>query len=172
MPRVICTKFIGRIDIMILYGPNIKTMSSHSWKLQAVLTLSQLIKFNSLARRRVDSSHSITHSEERETPLPQYLGILIHSRTCKKELVDTQFDLCLCISYDRVMAISKIVNNNLLFHQFENEKIMCPPNFFINAAIDDPNSTTAKDSFHGTGIFLFQYPQSEISGLNHPKTRS
>ena len=160
MPRVICTKFIGSIHI---YGPNIKTQSSHSWKPQAVLTWSQLIKFNSVTRCRLDSSHSIRHSEERKTPLPQYLGILIHNRTCKKELMDTLFDLGLCISYDRVMAILTILNNKLLFHQIENKKVICTPNLFINVAIDDPSSSTAKDSFHGTGISLFQHTQSEIS---------
>ncbi len=68
------------------------------------------------------------------------------------------------------MTISTILNNNLCL-QYETEKVMCPPklkiNFFTNAALDNidhnPSSTTAKDSFHGTGISLFQHPQHEAS---------
>ena len=61
---------------MILYGPNIKTQSSHLTKPQAVLTISQLLKFNSFARCRENRSHTVKHNIERETPLPQYLGVL------------------------------------------------------------------------------------------------
>ena len=99
---------------MILYGPNIKTQSSYLSTPQAALTLSQLLKFNSFARcRGRDTSHTLRHKEERETPLPQYLGVLIHSKTRKRELVDALFELGLCISYDRVLSISTILGNNL-----------------------------------------------------------
>lgn len=160
---------------MILYGPNIKTQSNHLLKPQAVLTLAQLLKFNSFARCRDVTSHTVRHNEERETPLPQYLGVLIHSKTRKRELVDALFELGLCISYERVMTISTILNNNLCL-QFETDKVMCPPklkeNILTNYAVLDnidhnPSSTTAKDSFHGTGISLFQHPQCEASGVEH-----
>lgn len=40
---------------------------------------------------------------------------------------------------------------------------------FTTAAIDNidhnPSSTTAKDSFHGTGISLFQHPTANFSGI-------
>ncbi len=121
---------------MILYGPNIKTQSSHSSKPQAVLTLAQLLKFNSFTRCKDVASHTIRHNEERETPLPQYLGVLIHSKTRKRELVDALFELALfelglSISYERVMTISTILNNNLCL-QYETEKVMCPPKLKIN----------------------------------------
>ena len=145
---------------MILYGPNIKTQSSYMSTPQAALTLSQLLKFNSFARcRGRDTSHTLRHREERETPLPQYLGVLIHHKTRKRELVDALFELGLCISYDHVLSISTILGNNLC-RQFEIEKNVCPPTLrkklFTNATIDNldhnTSSTTAEDSFHGTGI--------------------
>ena len=151
---------------MILYGPNIKTQSSYLSTPQAALTLSQLLKFNSFARcRGRDTSHTLRHKEERETPLPQYLGVLIHSKIRKRELVDALFELGLCISYDRVLSISTILGNNLC-RQFEIKKTVCPPmlrkNLFTNAAIDNidhnPSSTTAEDSFH-MGLV---YPYSSI----------
>ena len=156
---------------MILYGPNIKTQSIHSLTPQAVLTLSQLLKFNSFACCRGDSSHAIKHMEGRETPFPQYLGVMIHTKTRKRELVDALFELGLCISHDRVLNISALLGNSLC-NQFEVEKIVCHPklrkNLFITSAIDNvdhyPSSTTAQYSFHGTGISIFQHPQNETSG--------
>ncbi len=79
--------------------------------------------------------------------------------------MDALFELGLCISYDRVMSISTLLGNNLC-HKFEMEKSVCPPKLkgklFTTAAIDniDHNlsSTTAQDSFHGTGISIFQHP--------------
>ena len=105
-------------------------------------------------------------------PVPLYLGVLIHSRTRKRELIDALFELGLSISYDRVMSISTILGNNLC-HQFEMEKTVCPPKLkgelFTTAAIDNidhnPSSTTAQDSFHGTGISVFQHPRLEASGV-------
>ena len=157
---------------MILYGPNMKTQSSYLSTPQAVLTLSQLLMFNSFARCRDDNSHTLRHKQERETPLPQYLGVLIHSKTRKRELVDAMFELGLCISYDRLLSISTTLGNNLC-HQFEVEKTVCPPKLrgkvFTTAAIDNldhnPSSTTAEDSFHGTGISIFQHPRCEASGV-------
>ncbi len=156
---------------MILYGPNIKTQSSNLVTPQAALALSQLLVFNSFALCRGGSSNSLIHHQESETPLPLYVGVLVHSKTRKRELVDALFELGLNISYDRVMSISTILGNNLC-HQFEIEKNVCPSNLkrnlHTNAAIDNldhnPSFTTAQDSFHGTAISLFQHPRPEASG--------
>ena len=71
-----------------------------------------------------------------------------------------------------VLSISTILGNNLC-RQFEIEKNVCPPTLrkklFTNAAIDNldhnTSSTTAEDSFHGTGISIFQHPRCESSGV-------
>ena len=101
-------------------------------------------------------------------PLSQYLGVLIHSKTHKRELVNALFELGLCISYEHVMTITTILNNNL-GHQFDTENVMCPPklrkNIFINNIDHNPSSTTAKDSFYGTGISLFQHP--DMNQVDH-----
>lgn len=54
------------------------------------------------------------------------------------------------------------------------EKAVCPPELkgglFTTAAaynIDhNPSSTSAHDSFHGTGISLFQHPDNDFSGAS------
>ena len=83
---------------MILYGPNIKTQSSHWSKPQAVLTPVTQVQ--------------LLHAVEMIAPTL--------SGTMKKEkhlgvLVDAMFEL----------GLSTLLNNNLC-HQVEIEKLMCP----------------------------------------------
>ena len=111
------------------------------------------------------------HNKARESPLPTYVGLTVHARPRKRELVETLFDLGLSISYDRVMAVFTAMGNRVckLFHR---EQVVCPPNLrhrlFTTSAIDNidhnPSSTTATDSFHGTRILFFQYPTAQIPG--------
>ena len=156
---------------MVLYGTNITTQTSSASMPQPALTLSQLLMYNCLVRQ--SKTATITrHSQDRETPLPVYLGIMVHTKTRKRALVDTLFNLRLCISYDRVLDISRELGNKICYH-YEVEKAVCPPQLkdglFTNAAVDNidhnPSSTSAHDSFHGTGISLFQHPDDAFTGV-------
>ena len=137
---------------------------------QAALTVSQLIRFNSVVRHRKDSQ-AIYHTKDRETPLPTYLGLLVHAETRKKSLVDKLCDLGLSISYNRVLEISSEMGNNM-GERFQAEKVVCPSNLklklFTTSAVDNidhnPSSTTATGSLHGTAISLFQHPTKENQG--------
>ncbi|KAG7160440.1 hypothetical protein Hamer_G001690, partial [Homarus americanus] len=123
-------------------------------------------------RCREGNSSTLRHGQKRETPVPVYLGLLIHTKTHKKELVDVPFKLRFCISYNRVLGISIHLGNDICRY-FEMEKAVCPPNlkggFLTTAAIDNidhnPSSTTAQGCFHGTGISLFQHPSVERTGF-------
>jgi len=160
---------------MVLNGPNIKTQSANCTSyLQSALTISQLLIYNSSIRRRektnATETSSVRHSLERKTPI--YLGLMVHTKTRKRELVDTLFSLGLSISYDRVLDISTELGNNIC-RFYESEKAVCPPNLrgklFTTAAVDNidhnPSSTTAHISFHGTGISLFQHADDNFSGI-------
>lgn len=104
--------------------------------------------------------------------MPVYLGVMLHTKTRKRELVDTLYDLGLSVSYDRVLEISSEFGYKLcsLYHR---EKAVCPPklkcSLFTTAAVDNidhnPSSTSSHDTFHGTGISLFQHPDSDNSGV-------
>ncbi len=91
----------------------------------------------------------------------------------KRELIDILFSLGLSISYDRVLRISAELGNNLC-QRFHADQVVCPPllkgKVFTTSAVDNidhnPSSTTAKDSFHGTGISLFQHPACANEGIN------
>ena len=62
--------------------------------------------------------------------------------------------------------------------QYKTEGVLCPPNLrkslFTTSAYDNidhnPSSTTAKESFHGTPIPVFQHPDSNNSGHNRVQT--
>ena len=98
---------------------------------------------------------------------------MIHTKTRKRELVDQLFDLGLSVSYDRVLEISTELGNKVC-HYYQTQKAVCPPQLkcglFTTAAVDNidhnTSSTSARDSFHATGISLFQHPDSTCSGLS------
>ena len=59
---------------MIINGPNIEAQSSASSMPQPILTIAQLLMYNSFIRRRINltSTSTYRHNQERETPLPIY----------------------------------------------------------------------------------------------------
>ena len=148
---------------MVLDGPIIKHQSISSTT-QAALSIAQLLKFNSVKQRRKQGATktqeppAVRHSTSQETPLPTYVGLMLHAETRKRGLVDKLFSLGLNISYDRVLRLSAQMGNSVcqLYHI---EQVVCPPtlrsNVFTTAAVDNidhnPSATTANNSFHGTG---------------------
>lgn len=94
---------------MIMDGPNITKKETQEAR-QSALSIAQILKYNSCVRRR-EGSTGIYHSKGRETPLPIYIGMMIHGHTRKRELVDTFVHLGLSISYDRVLDISKAMSS-------------------------------------------------------------
>ena len=150
---------------MILEGPSIKDQMQEATS-PAALTIAQLLKFNSVKHKRApDTAAFVRHSTAQETPVPLYVGLMLHAHTRKKELVDKMAHLGLSVSYDRVFQISTQMGNHVC-QQFHREQVVCPPQLrshvFTTAAVDNidhnPSSTTARDSFHGTAISLIQHP--------------
>ena len=71
---------------MILVGNN--EQSHEVANLQAVLSIAQLLKFNSIKHGRKSTDGSVRHSRNQETPLTLHLGVLMHVKTRRKELVE------------------------------------------------------------------------------------
>ena len=73
-------------------------------------------------------------------------------------------DLGLCINRDHVLQLSTRMGNKVC-RQYKTEQVVCPPQLrsevCTTVALDNidhnPSSTTAKDSFHGTAIYLIQH---------------
>ncbi|PIK56610.1 hypothetical protein BSL78_06466 [Apostichopus japonicus] len=158
---------------MILEDPASRTR----WQTLTLQQLAaQILKFNSVKHKRTrgtTSSTCVRHSVAQETPLPTYIGMMLHAHTRKKELVDRLSHLGLSISYDRVLQLSAQMGNNVC-QQFHREQVVCPPKMrgevFTTAAVDNidhnPSATTSKDSFHGTAISLIQHPSYTGEGIN------
>ncbi|XP_068222140.1 uncharacterized protein [Palaemon carinicauda] len=74
---------------MILEGPSIKDHTEDTNP--AAITTAQILKFNRVKHKRTRGTRSSTcvkHSVAQETPLPTYIGMMLHAHTCKKQLVD------------------------------------------------------------------------------------
>ena len=167
---------------MILEGPTIENQRNcNATREHIAVVLSELIYFNTVKRSRekdtkgtTDTKDSIRHNPDMEPPLPIYLSMLIHAKTRSKDLINTLFNLGLCVSYKRLMDISTDLANNVCA-QYHEEQVVCPPQLsngvFTCGAVDNidhnPSARTAHDSFHGTAISLIQFPTSEKLGEKH-----
>ena len=149
------------------------SLEANHLPIQAALTVAQLLQFNVA----VKSTHSdvVRHTKKREPPLPMYIGLSTHARTRKKDIVENMHALGLSISYARVLELSTEICHKSI-DLFEKEKCVCPPSLkcglFTTAAVDNldhnPSSTTSTESFHGTGISIFQHPSPDCCGT--PRT--
>lgn len=158
---------------MILDGTNITDQTvNESEGTSAALALSQLLIFNSVKHGRTGTT-KIRHNVDKETPLPMYIGLVVHAHTRQRFLVDKLYRLGLSISYDRVMQISSNLGNSVC-SLYERQQVVCPPklkgDLFTTGCVDNidhnPSSRTATDSFHGTAISLTQHPSPEGLGTD------
>ena len=153
---------------MILNPIGLETVETHA---QPALTIAQLLQFNVAVKAK--HSTVVRHTKSREPPLPVNIGLSIHARTRQKDLVENMHALGLSVSYARVLEISTEICNKCI-DLFTQEHAVCPPNLkyglFTTAAIDNldhnPSSTTSTDSFHGTGLSLFQHPSIVCLGTS------
>ena len=141
----------------------------------AAISIAQLISFNSVCERK-HSTH-LRRNSDKETLLPIYNGLLLHSHTRSKKLIEAFHNRGLSVSYDRVLAISTALGNSVC-EQFTSEGIVCPPilrkGVFTTACVDNidhnPSSRTAKESFHGTAISITQHLENSKDGIKRPTT--
>ena len=156
---------------MILAGTNINTDTEDNNILSSViLSLTQLLVLHTMKRSRKDRQ-SIRHNLDRETLLPLYLGILVHNKTRKRDLVDTLFERGVSVSYDRILQLSTETANKVI-DLFEQDGVVCPTvlrdGVYTTGNLDNidhnPSSTSSQDSFHGTALSLTQHPSSEDNG--------
>ena len=153
---------------MVLDGPSIKDQMADTTS--AALANAQMLKFNCIKDNRAHPTIGLVtarHSAVQETPVPTYVGMMLHAHTRKRELVDRLSHLGMSISYTRVIELSAQMWNSAC-QQFHREQVVCSPKdaqqCLHNATIDNidhnASSTTAKWCFHGTAISLLQHPLS------------
>ena len=131
------------------------------------MNLSQLIQFNTVRKKR-RSLDNVQHSKTNKPAFPVKIGLLIHSATRKKSLINELANDGLSINYQRVMEIQEDITQYLCT-KYNREALVCPPQLkqglFTITSIDNidhiPSSATASSSFHGTTISVFQNVTSE-----------
>ena len=88
----------------------------------------------------------------------------MHTKTRKRALVESLYELGLSVSYDRVLEISTDVGTKIC-EFYDRLKTVCPPQLkqgaFTTSAVDNINhqtsATTVKSSFNGTSVSVFQH---------------
>lgn len=154
---------------MLLNGANLKEQEAR--ESQPCLRNCQTILFNSKKR----SSSFYRHTKSREPPLPIYIGFNIHALTRSKSIITNLYQLGLSVSYDRIMEIQEWLAT-AVSQRFEKDGCVAPAGLkkglFSVGALDNldhnPSSTTAKSSFHGTGISIFQFGTESNPGESRP----
>lgn len=148
----------------MLYGNNDYTYCEAT---QPALTIAQLIMFN-----QKDSNPKggyVTQQVNSEPPLPIYNALSSYNHTRSKAAID---EMGISISYKRVKSITSNLCS-LVIKTGEEEGLFCPRNLkkgiFTMGAYDNidhnPSSTTAKESFHGTSMSIFQTPTESNLGV-------
>ena len=149
---------------MMLFGPSWEEDVEEE---QATLTICQLIMFNSRIKK----------CKPKETPLPVYLGLYSHSLFRSSQLINELASFGLSVSYNRVCYLEKKIGLSVI-EQFSKEGVVTPPGLRIGlytiAACDNidhnPSSRTARESFHGTAISLFQSREEPDEGQVRVRT--
>ena len=161
---------------MLLYGTNLK--DQEALNSQACLSISQMLFQNC---KKNTKSTFVTGGKsrlvrQREIPLAVYTGMRIHTQARSRALVDLLHDLCISVSYYRIMQLQSQLASAVC-RQIQREGVVCPSQLrhglFTIGAMDNldhnPSSTTAEGSFHGTGISLIQSPSNTNTGQIRPR---
>ena len=107
------------------------------------------------------------HSKDRDTSHPLYIGLSNHTQTRSKKLINRLHRLGISISYKCVVELNNSLANSICL-PFEIEGVVFPAHLrkglrtigTLDNLDHNPSATTAQGSFHGTGISIFQFPNS------------
>ena len=77
---------------MVLEGRSIKDQLCKC-STPAALSIAQILKYKSIKHmlKEVDATLFVRHNPTQETPLPIYIGLMLHAQTQKRDLVDKLF---------------------------------------------------------------------------------
>ena len=152
---------------MILFG---KEINSDTAETDQCKMLALLCRFNVKKKQNVQNN-SRRKNLERQQPISIYLGLSIYKEIRDEKVIEKLYQLGLSISYDRVLQIWNCFGHNAT-KQAEIENLACPrklrKGIYTIGAFENidynPSSTSAKRSFHGTGISIIQTPEFKDKG--------
>ena len=152
-------QFICNIE----HGADIKSNLTHG-VFKSDIAIAQLLQYNCYSKCK-DGAATHRHSKDRETPFAVYIGMVVHAKTRKRQLIDILHENGISISYDRVLEVSALLGESVV-NQYVVDGVVCPPilrkGLFTTSAIDNidhnPTATTANTSCHGKSVSMFQHP--------------
>ena len=110
---------------MLLYGTNLK--DQEALNSQACLSISEMLfqncKKNTKSKCATSGKSRLCH--QRETPLAVYTGMRVHTQTRSKALVELLHDLCISVSYYRIMQLQSQLASAVC-RQIQREGVVCP----------------------------------------------
>ena len=147
---------------------------------QEAMTVAQLITSHasrSRAKRVADKLVACRHSKDRETPIMLYISLKLYTGTDRsRNLLDYFFHLGICVSYDRVLEITKNIYENLRASSFSQKcffpnilkkklfTVLLKDNIDVNA-----RSNFISSHYHGTSISIIQFMTEENEGIEFPE---
>ena len=109
------------IELLVLISMLIGSVSiDNKGFSQEVLSVSQLIVYHFGNRKTLeDGTYSRKrHPKHLETPLPIYVALKIYATVRSRILIDILFSLAICVSYSRVLEITKYIGMKAI-HKYE-----------------------------------------------------
>lgn len=154
---------------MLFHGPSIIDQSEDVG-LVAANSIAQLVMFH--ATKKTPSDTIKRHTTKHEPTLPLYIGLLVHTHTRQRKIIDKLAHHGLSVTYKRVLQCSKQVSEAAC-QLYEDEGVVSPialpKNVFSTAAFDNidynPSSVTAEGALHGTSISIAQHLDQDSERL-------
>ncbi|KAK3912859.1 Chromosome-associated kinesin KIF4 [Frankliniella fusca] len=143
---------------LLMYG---STVTPGNAATQPALSIAQLIMLN--MQKSVPQGDIVRNRRELEAPFPLFLGLSTYGRSRSRKALDEMHKFGVSVSADRIMEVTSDLCY-LVTERAKEEGILCPSHLqkgrFTIGAYDNidhnPTSITAKGSFHGTSISIFQ----------------
>ena len=135
---------------------------------QQALTSAQQIMYNFRINKDKKVNNIRRHLRHKETPLSIYIALKIYVLTRSKTLIECLHKLGICISYARVLDITKDISENMLY-QYQQDGVFLPSILkkyvFTMIAKDNVDinakSSTAFKHLHATSVSVLQCPSTE-----------
>ena len=135
---------------------------------QSALTSAQQIMFNFRINKDKNVNSIRRHLKHKETPISIYITLKLYVLVRSKTLIERLHSLGICISYDRLLDITKDISETML-SQYERDGVFLPSvlkkDIFTMIAKDNVDfnakSSTASKHFHGTSMSVLQFPSFE-----------
>ena len=135
---------------------------------QPALASAQQIMFNYRINKEKKVNNIRRHLKIKEIPLAIYITLKLYTITRSKTLIQCFHSLGICISYGRLLDITKDLSERLL-SQYARDGVLLPSvlkqDIFTIIAKDNiginAKSSTASKHFHGTSMSILQFPLTE-----------